>query len=332
MVALMGQSTETLCYTKNEIVRFKVADVAQLNDLSFVDKSILKESTYTVKHELSYIAGEYTKKVHFISHDHKFPGWYKHPDLITITKDGMKNYFSAGKGKDAESTFKDASSKYKEKHVAIEQAIKSYGITVLNKWKIPDNNEISILKEMGYTIESNNEKLVLSSSNHIVTYDLTLHIIQHTFYENGVIVKEMTYYYENDNVFSEYLISQEIIVKYERFSNGTCYEKIVLIKYENYAQCNVQPVISNVESENTQNSLKILPNPAVDNIKLSLSNSPRTRKVEIYNMAGDKMIFRKIAGNTTSLQFNISDYPTGVYIIKVIDGSEINSIKFIKAQ
>lgn len=74
--------------------------------------------------------------------------------------------------------------------------------------------------------------------------------------------------------------------------------------------------------------LKIFPNPVGDWLTLEL-NQPfnSNTDLQIYNSAGQKVL----TTNFWAKQIDVSDLPSGVYILKLIDhGLETNSIKFIK--
>ena len=78
-------------------------------------------------------------------------------------------------------------------------------------------------------------------------------------------------------------------------------------------------------TEQTLENLKIYPNPATDNVLVVLEhNEPFT--VMVTNMIGQKMQIVKGEGKVT---FNVSDYPSGIYIVNVRTAHAASSQKLI---
>ncbi|MBK7429407.1 MAG: T9SS type A sorting domain-containing protein [Bacteroidetes bacterium] len=73
-------------------------------------------------------------------------------------------------------------------------------------------------------------------------------------------------------------------------------------------------------------SIRIYPNPVND--LLNISNSENISSVSIYNMLGQEVLFSKM--NTSSGQINVSALPKGIYLVKALVGTTINSFKISK--
>ncbi len=54
-----------------------------------------------------------------------------------------------------------------------------------------------------------------------------------------------------------------------------------------------------------------------------------TKLVEIYSMIGELIISREISGEQ-SWRFNLGDRAKGIYIVRVVQGSEIEIWKVVK--
>lgn len=72
--------------------------------------------------------------------------------------------------------------------------------------------------------------------------------------------------------------------------------------------------------------LKIYPNPT-QNI-LNINNDVLIDRVEIYNLMGQK--FMDTNYNSNDVQINVSGLSTGIYLVKVHNGTKFQSIQFIK--
>jgi hypothetical protein len=75
-------------------------------------------------------------------------------------------------------------------------------------------------------------------------------------------------------------------------------------------------------------ALKIWPNPANDQVNLSLPASQNEASVRITDMGGRELYNRKLENN--SLELNINKYMPGMYIVHITSGNETETGYFIK--
>ena len=75
-----------------------------------------------------------------------------------------------------------------------------------------------------------------------------------------------------------------------------------------------------------KNKLVFYPNPVKDLLHLSFSNE--ISKVVVVNLLGQKVV--EFQSNTTHTTLNLSELPSGTYLVKVISGDSIKTIKIIK--
>ena len=94
----------------------------------------------------------------------------------------------------------------------------------------------------------------------------------------------------------------------------------------NLYSLNLASYINSVE-ENTlfHNDFKVYPNPAQNNITFSFNDNKKPFEIEINNILGDLII-----KTTNTRQINISALPSGVYMVKAIQGFKQFTTKFIK--
>ena len=72
------------------------------------------------------------------------------------------------------------------------------------------------------------------------------------------------------------------------------------------------------ESEESGISLKVYPSPAIDFINIEITSVDTGRLIlELYNISGVKVL-NKLAVNQHVMQVNISDIPSGIYLLKVL--------------
>jgi hypothetical protein len=84
--------------------------------------------------------------------------------------------------------------------------------------------------------------------------------------------------------------------------------------------------------ENTLTSLSLYPNPVNgDTLTISLSNTNNTLDIAIYNTLGQQVMTRTFNQVNNSITIdNISSLANGMYLIKVTNGSQHKTLKFIK--
>jgi Secretion system C-terminal sorting domain len=74
-------------------------------------------------------------------------------------------------------------------------------------------------------------------------------------------------------------------------------------------------------------SISCFPNPAVDNVNVSVNGTAGAWSVKLINQSGEIVTESKAAANTTLVSVNTQQYPRGLYILKVVatDGMEQNT-------
>ncbi|MBN2595266.1 MAG: T9SS type A sorting domain-containing protein [Marinifilaceae bacterium] len=87
----------------------------------------------------------------------------------------------------------------------------------------------------------------------------------------------------------------------------------------------------NFESTNVITSIAIYPNPVEDIVNIQIPENLITNNnysIEIYNLTGKLLIKKKVENNTNSI--DLSNSPSGTYIVKLITDQEIITKKIIK--
>ena len=75
-----------------------------------------------------------------------------------------------------------------------------------------------------------------------------------------------------------------------------------------------------VNNLNYDNSINVYPNPSGNNIKISLPTGSKEPDVSIYNISG-KEVFKE-QYKSSEIEINTTNFPEGVYLIKVNSGGE----------
>ena len=76
----------------------------------------------------------------------------------------------------------------------------------------------------------------------------------------------------------------------------------------------------------------LFPNPAQDIISLELPISMNIKAVSIVNLFGEVMLTNtfEINRNTSTITINISQFPSGIYLLKLNDGEKVRMGRFVK--
>lgn len=80
----------------------------------------------------------------------------------------------------------------------------------------------------------------------------------------------------------------------------------------------------------TKGAVKIYPNPASDNISLSLNTTVTNAKMTLINAVTGQTIASKVNVNGTNIQYDVSTLPVGLYILRIEDGTKLFTGKFNK--
>lgn len=89
----------------------------------------------------------------------------------------------------------------------------------------------------------------------------------------------------------------------------------------------LEEVILGVEQNDLNDSISIYPNPADDYLTIS-NNNTGIETIQLYSVLGNN-IFEKTDINSLSESINISNLPSGIYLLKVIDSEKRNATKRI---
>jgi Secretion system C-terminal sorting domain/Bacterial pre-peptidase C-terminal domain/Fibronectin type III domain len=120
---------------------------------------------------------------------------------------------------------------------------------------------------------------------------------------------------------------------------GTYYAKVIPVGTANSAtSCYTLKVQTGTASRNMATateenanpgfSFNIFPNPAGDQLNVTVKGVDRNADIKVYNLMGKLIMQRQT--NTMLTQLDISKLPAGIYLLNVNNGTEIKAAKFVK--
>lgn len=114
----------------------------------------------------------------------------------------------------------------------------------------------------------------------------------------------------------------------EEAGTGINYYRLIQVDYSGLST--VKSLLS-VRTTNEATTLLVFPNPAHDVLKVLLPKAyEATTTTEIYNTVGQLMQTQQIAAETIQTHLNIEQLPVGNYYLRLVNGNEIQSQRFIK--
>jgi hypothetical protein len=83
-----------------------------------------------------------------------------------------------------------------------------------------------------------------------------------------------------------------------------------------------------MENMNPNFTINLFPNPAGDQLTVSMEGVQKKTAIKVYNLMGN-LVMQQESSNTLT-QLNISKLPAGFYLVHVNDGKETKAAKFVK--
>ncbi len=81
---------------------------------------------------------------------------------------------------------------------------------------------------------------------------------------------------------------------------------------------------------NEAGRISLYPNPTTDVLNISLGTAPAADwSISLYDNSGHMMMQGKYNKATTAISVPVQDYPSGYYVLKIMDGNSVQSNKFI---
>jgi len=77
--------------------------------------------------------------------------------------------------------------------------------------------------------------------------------------------------------------------------------------------------------EESLNYFTLQPNPATDEVMISVSDFSETSFMEVYDLIGTRITTIPVSSN--EIPFNVSDFSSGVYFFQLKDGEEVLETK-----
>ncbi len=363
---LNGQNVESvayvdnLCYEEEFTERISVVTDLELNTLSILDKLKFKKKKYVKKHHKFFNeTGNATRDVIFVSHNNMFPKWYSHPSIIRSDETGIKSYFKeyskylpdgwTGGGIDKTDhgeyiTNIRTGEKYlqqgyseiaNELYKVWNTNVRTYGFLYNLKYSYPNPTQLEEYKNQGYEVNVTSNLIIIKNSSIIMVWDIVEKTFIKQIIEGSSIVKTIKIYFVYNNKFKTYLMERVVETTPQVFDNGDCYDVITQTVFTNYTDECGQENLMFRDAEHTKDfisdkGLFIYPNPTTDNIIIKVKGYENKSNLQLYDISGSIILSRIIKPNQVSINLDVHELPKGMYYVKLHQGNNIYSSKFVK--
>jgi hypothetical protein len=107
--------------------------------------------------------------------------------------------------------------------------------------------------------------------------------------------------------------------------NEVFYRAKMILKDGDVAYSNIIKLTNDL----VRSDVMIYPSPATDHFNIALRSSSNMQTVCIYSNDGKLKEIRKATGKNILMKFNCAEWPSGLYIVKILDGSTIQQRKLV---
>lgn len=169
---------------------------------------------------------------------------------------------------------------------------------------------------VGWTFYNNDSNIVKM---------IILNVSENSFSFNTNNLSNESFYFEtitSNNLTSTNITTANLTVNNGKSSNINIPSYSVTLLEEDSTK------LINTSLINEQQSFKLYPNPANSNIYIDFNNNNSFKEINIFNINGQKI--SKKTTNKEHINFEIKDYPTGLYIVQINQNNSVSKQKFIK--
>lgn len=343
------QFASTLCHDTEFQESIRVSSFINTETLNITDKLRFTKRKYLNKH-YSYInsRGFASNETSFVGHENMFDKWFIHPIKIETDELGIKTYLDPksslvktdkyGITTDTRLgytySYKAHSKKWNLYYEIHNKLVNTIGYLYKYVFAPPNTETIKTLKDQKYTITSSKNITTAQNVSEKIIWDTELKMYAIQYYNNGKVVKTVKNYYTYYSEFNEYLLSKVESITPEVFSNGDCYELVNETFYNNYSSnCTTNIKNRSIEKQilsDTDEQLLLTPNPALDEINITIPKSEFDAILKISDLNGNILLSRKIKAKDRSCKTDISNFPAGMYIVSINQENNQISSKLVK--
>jgi len=356
VISVSAQRNNLSCLelTEDKISSIKIVDDTDLNALQVFEKmKFLKKTTSNSKSISFNEKGDVISTTVLNHHENVFPEWYVPATEIQTTDIGVISYYDNDSkyltggwpgGRPNNDPYMEYgiedktrrryglrkySDQQSESYRAFNQRMKSAGLTSFYVFDTPKTSDLDDFKKQGYRVFLDKDLVSIENSEHLISWDSNNLVFTQTYFGPSGVTQINTSTYQYNKDLNENLIVKNQTVDFLVFTTGDCYEEVSTTYYYDYkSDCNgssPRSKIAKLESE-----FAIYPNPADEQITISLPAFDGITIIEVRDMSGKLLRSQKSTSSSASLSVRLDDFPDGLYIVQLTQAGNVFSKKFIK--
>lgn len=352
-LSAQDRHTKGISYLEEKTERIKVHKGLEVNTLTMSEKLKFKVKKYSnVKHKYFDNENDVVTEIHFVSQENKFPRWYNHPEIIRMDNTGTKSFFLSDNphlpnGWAGGSTLlehkgllkKDPDTGERYLHLPLEglalemyrannALVKENGFVSNISYSHPTADDIKLMQENGFEIYNYGTKITATNSYTLIEWNSEDKTISKREYESSGLENTVVINFEFVPEFEAYLISSSIEFTPQEFENGGCYELVQTTTYSNYqtGYGDGKTLLSN----NSIETLEVYPIPTSEMLNIFIPGNSEKAILQISTINGEILVERHLSNQSGDMKINISSFPTGIYVIKLNEGSKQYINKIVK--
>ena len=351
-------NVSNLCYDEEYTEHIRIPGDLNTSTLTVLDKlKFLKKQYSQGHHEYINGNGHATHDRSFVSHENMFPKWYSPPSLLRNDETGVTSYFTTNNeyltdgwtggvvsttqhgayitdGETGQHYYQEdystLASQFYNEHDHLAQSI---GFLYKSVFSAPDSTALGMMEHEGYQTTFEGNVITVQNTSKTLIWDLDRKVSVNQVLEGEKVVKTTHSYYTFQEAFGSYLIGRTVTVVPGTFENGDCFETVTETKYTNYAMnCN-QSGIQRKDNQGISSfsgELSLHPNPGDNLLTLRFPSNDLSGTVILIDLSGNLAMQRKVAAQSNKYEIDVSDLPAGMYIVKMQQGDDILTSKFVK--
>lgn len=348
---------DNLCYKTTVYQHLRVNTALNLTTLTNFDKlkfvdRVLMENV----HESIDNNGYYNIENTYIGNKNYFPKWYKVPEITLVNNNGTKlfyiednqHYEGGWPGHNRTVTkhgvyFEDPrtgersltkayNTEEAADYAATNTLMNRYGVLYAKTFVFPDANQLQEYIRQGYTVTSTPTLIEVKNDFMEVVWDnVNKTMVIKTFSVLDGMTSKTTFIYEYITKLQEVvLVSVEEIIP-GILSNGDCFDDVTLTLFSDYQLCGAAFMEIREKNEQTMmRELSLKPNPVENTLHVQLPDFDQKAKLELLSFEGKILIEQEIIQGRRKIDFDLSDFAAGIYIIRITKGDELFIEKFVK--
>jgi len=347
----------SLCFTTSTSEGILFEDHIEIANLSIQDQLLIKEINYSHQHfEYFDDQGFPVEDKELMFHENLYPEWFIPASVYRSDVNGSTSIFTqmndlisggwagATKSNSPVGVYKidsqtgekvhfiEHSLDSREAYNEYTETVRSLGFLENYVYPEPTQEVLNFLSNSGFSVTQTLDEIIAENLDLKMTWPNNDKIYLVEMFEHGVSLGKESNFYTYDNTFQQYLLKSTSVTITKSFSTGQDYMAYSIKLFEGYNEtCSVPGnQVFRLANEKFVNEVTVKPNPCNDYTEIEFPYSDSKTKISLFDLTGKFLFIRNVDSADQNLRISTSDYPGGIYIVKVEQGEKLFTKKLIK--